>query len=197
MWKNIRDSWNLLKDEAERDIMRQYSSHGELHTILITLSVIGTLLLYAFFEFMPTILDVIFPLNETRAHELHALTEYFVDEEKYFYIILCHWLIGTYFEGFVCIATYTLQLAYIHHICGLLKIASYRIEHSLDTYILYNSIQEDHTAIQNICAAVNIHRRALECSEFFMVTFAPTFFIIIVISVASLSFNLFRVSYSP
>jgi len=35
MWKNIRDSWNLLKNDAERDIMRQFSSSGELHTKLI------------------------------------------------------------------------------------------------------------------------------------------------------------------
>jgi len=35
MWKNIRDSWKLLKNEAERDIMRQYASSGELHTKLV------------------------------------------------------------------------------------------------------------------------------------------------------------------
>jgi len=85
--------------------------------------VIAFLLLYALFELMPTIFDVIFTLNETRPRELHALAEYFVDEEKYFYVILCHWLIGTYFTGFVVIATGTLHLVYVQHICGLLKIA--------------------------------------------------------------------------
>jgi len=42
-------------------------------------------------------------------------------------------------------------------------LCSYRIKHSLDKYILCNSIrEEDQTAIQNIRAAVDVHRRALE-----------------------------------
>lgn len=74
-------------------------------------------------ELLPTILDIIFPLNETRLRELHALTEYFVDEKTYYYPILCHWLIGLSFGALVVIVTGTLELVYVEHICGLLKIA--------------------------------------------------------------------------
>ena len=81
------------------------------------------LTLYTFNELMPIILDLIFPLNETRPREPHAVTEYFVDERTYFYPILLHFLIGTSYGGFVMMATCTLQLVYIQHICGLLKIA--------------------------------------------------------------------------
>lgn len=78
--------------------------------------------LYIFLELMPTLLDIIFPLNETRPRELHALTEYFVDEKTYFYAILCHWLMGLCFGGFVGMATSTFQVVYFQHIYGLLKI---------------------------------------------------------------------------
>jgi len=39
---------------------------------------------------------------------------------------------------------------------------SYRIEHSVDEYASCNSIQRKNRAMQNISAAVDIHRRALE-----------------------------------
>lgn len=43
-----------------------------------------------------------------------------------------------------------------------MRIYSYRIEHSLDKYVLCNSIQEANAAIRNISVAVNMHRRALK-----------------------------------
>ncbi|XP_072749158.1 uncharacterized protein [Anoplolepis gracilipes] len=193
MWKNIRDSWSLLKNETERDIMRKYASTGELHTILLTLSVFVSVILYAFLELMPIILDIIFPLNETRPRKIHALTEYFIDERTYFYAILCHWFICISFGFFVLMATGTLEFVYFQHICGLLKIASYRIEHSLNKYILCNfTPKEDHTVIQNISAAANIHLKAIECSEFVRISFMPLFFLMAIIFVSSISLNLFR-----
>ncbi|XP_072749169.1 uncharacterized protein [Anoplolepis gracilipes] len=193
LWKHIRDSWSLLKNETERDIMRQYASIGELHTILLTLSVCVSIILYAFVELMPIILDIIFPLNETRPRKIHASIEYFIDERTYFYAILCHWYIGLCFGFFVLIATSTLEFVYYQHICGLLKIGSYRIEHSLDKYISCNFIPKKHdTVIQNISAAVKIHLRALKCSEFLKINFMITFFLIAIIFVLSISLNLFR-----
>lgn len=36
MWSDIRECWNVLENERERDIMRKYSSMGELCTLLLT-----------------------------------------------------------------------------------------------------------------------------------------------------------------
>ncbi|XP_067212261.1 uncharacterized protein [Linepithema humile] len=194
IWKDICDSWNLLKNEAERDIMRQHSSTGELGTIIILFAIVTGVILYMLVELWPTILDIIFPLNETRLRDLHALTEYFVDEETYFYPILCHWLFGVTFGAFVVIVTTTLEMVYVEHICGLLKIASYRIEHSIDEYTLHNPIRKkiNCTVLQNITDAVYIHRKALERCQFLLDNFSSTFFVLIVIIVTSLSLNLFR-----
>lgn len=81
------------------------------------------LILYMLAEFFPTILDIIFPLNETRPRELHAMTEHFVDKKTYYYPILCHWMIGISCGALAIAITGTLELAYLEHICGLLNIA--------------------------------------------------------------------------
>ncbi|XP_071567606.1 uncharacterized protein [Temnothorax nylanderi] len=192
IWKDIRDNWSLLKDETERDIMRQHSSFGELMTKLASLSVIISMILYAITELLPTILDLIFPINQTRPQELHASTEYFIDKTTYFYPIFCHWIISLLFGVSVIMATGLLEIIYIENICGLLRIASYRIEHSIDKYVSHNSAQKDCVAHQGIITAVDIHRRALECSEFMVNSFVPYFVLLIIIVVASTSLNLLR-----
>ncbi|XP_025074009.1 odorant receptor 67c-like [Pogonomyrmex barbatus] len=144
-------------------------------------------------EMLPCILDLIFPLNETRSREFYAVTEYFVDKRTYYYPILCHWLIGVSFGGFVVIATCTFQIVFLEHICGLLNIASYRIERSIDEYTLCNSAHKKNcVAHRNIIAAVNIHRKAFKCSELMTNTFNPFIFLIILIGVLSASLNLFQ-----
>lgn len=51
------------------------------------------------------------------------MTEYFVDPERYFYLILLH-MDASYFIGaIVVIATGTIFVAYIKHICGMFRIA--------------------------------------------------------------------------
>ncbi|XP_011861311.1 PREDICTED: uncharacterized protein LOC105558316 isoform X2 [Vollenhovia emeryi] len=165
IWENMHNSWSLLKDETERNIMRQHSSSGELCTILVSFGIIISLILYALTELLPVILDLIVPINETRPYKLHASIEYFVDKTTYFYPIISHWMICLFFGCFVFMATCTLEMVYLEHICGLLKIASYRIERSIDKYMSSNSAQTDRVAHRDIIAAVDIHRKALDCSR--------------------------------
>lgn len=90
---------------------------------VILASIFMSFIFYASTELLTTILDLIFPLNETRPRELHAATEYFVDKNTYFYPILCHWLISLSFGGCVFMATGTFEIVYMENICGLLRIA--------------------------------------------------------------------------
>lgn len=74
-------------------------------------------------ELSPIILDVIVPLNESRPREIHAITEYFVDEQTYYYAILAHWVVSLTLGGFVVATTGTLEMLYVEHICALFEIA--------------------------------------------------------------------------
>lgn len=89
-------------------------------------SIVGIIVSFAIYIlilFSPTILDTIFPLNETRPHLHYASTEYFVDSKVYYYPILCHWLICELLCIIIAITTTTNIFVYFEHICGLLKIA--------------------------------------------------------------------------
>jgi len=64
-------------------------------------------------------------MNISQARHLPILTEYFIDQEKYFYLILLH--MGTAFciGMAVLLAIGSMLIAYYHHVCGVFRIARY------------------------------------------------------------------------
>lgn len=96
------------------------------------------LIIFIFIEFLPVILDIVIPLNETRPRSIHVEAEYFVDLEKYFFLIVLHELI-TCLVGFsTLVATGTIIMAYVHHGCGMLKIVRWEKSIIILSDSLYN-----------------------------------------------------------
>jgi len=54
--------------------------------------------------------------------------EYFLDQEEYFYLFLFHVNITICIEAAVLIAIGTMFIAFLQHICGMLRIARYENE---------------------------------------------------------------------
>lgn len=72
----------------------------------------------------PYILDVLQPINESHPqHTVKILTEYFIDQEKYVYLILLHMNAAILIGGIVLIATGTMLLVYLKYACGMFRIA--------------------------------------------------------------------------
>jgi len=65
--------------------------------------------------------------NISRLRQVKIPTEYFIDEEKYFYFILLHINIASLVGALAVIAMGTLMIAYLQHTCAMFKIAWYEI----------------------------------------------------------------------
>jgi len=80
---------------------------------------------YIFTQYVSILLDIVTPLNVSRPREFLFLGEYFIDHEKYFYIITIYIAIGL-LVGITCIiATESFSLTNALHAFGLFKIARY------------------------------------------------------------------------
>ena len=77
----------------------------------------------AIVQFLPFILDVILPLNESRPCRVFITTEYFINQEKYIYIAFLHEILGVYVAVLVAYATLITIMIFIWHACALFKIA--------------------------------------------------------------------------
>ena len=79
-------------------------------------------IVYISIPFLPDILDIVAPLNESRTRQLPFLVEYFLDEQKYFYPILLHIIVAIVMGITTVITTETLALTYFYHACGMFEI---------------------------------------------------------------------------
>ncbi|XP_018349243.1 PREDICTED: uncharacterized protein LOC108752709 [Trachymyrmex septentrionalis] len=100
------------------------------------------------------------------------MTEYLVDQEKYFYWILLYMYTVLCIGSIIMLGIGTMFITYIEHICGIFKIASYRIKHALNIDIPHNTmIKKKILMIEGIICGVDIHRHAMKLSRHFMTTF--------------------------
>lgn len=73
---------------------------------------------------LPHIADIMFPTNQSRSHSpIQIVTEYFIDQEKYFYLIMLHVNVGFYLGGIAMLATASMNFTYFQHACGMFSVA--------------------------------------------------------------------------
>ncbi|KYQ59013.1 hypothetical protein ALC60_01975, partial [Trachymyrmex zeteki] len=154
---------NELKDKNEIDIMKRYGSNAERYTAKIILITIVTLSIAIFMSMWPRILDIIKPKNESRSDSLKfIMTEYFIDEEKYFYLSLIHMNVALCIGATTMIATGTILIGYCKYVCGMFKIASYWIERAMTINNSQKKFKKEIMIYREIIYAVDIHRKAME-----------------------------------
>ncbi|XP_071638324.1 uncharacterized protein [Temnothorax longispinosus] len=193
----LQDVCNELRDENEFAILKKYGSKAKRYTtaiILLGIYCVGTLTAMYIWTYIQYIG---LPKNESRLNPSeYFMTEYFIDQEKYSYLITLHVLAAMYIGAVSLIATGTMLLAYIQHICGMFSIASYRIEQAIN--ILQKDIlKSENMVYKKITYAVDIHRKAMEFTDFLISNFEGSFFLIMVTGVTCISLNLFWLaSYS-
>ncbi|XP_012056626.1 PREDICTED: uncharacterized protein LOC105619717 [Atta cephalotes] len=124
------------------------------------------------------------------------MMEYFIDQEKYFYLILLHTYAIICVGGTAILAIGAVILTCVQYVCGMFRIASYRIEHAININSRQNiTLKNEILMSEGIICAVEIHRQAMKLSNLFVSIFEIMMFCLIVFGVACLSLNLFQVSF--
>ncbi|XP_011863600.1 PREDICTED: uncharacterized protein LOC105559705 [Vollenhovia emeryi] len=119
--------------------------------------------------------------------------EYFIDQRKYFCLILLHINAVIYIGLITMLGIGIMLITYFKHICGMLRIASYRIERAINIDILTNfTLKNKIWMIEGIICAVDTHRQAMKLCLNFLSTFEVMIFMVIGCLVLCFSFNLFQ-----
>ncbi|XP_070511445.1 uncharacterized protein [Cardiocondyla obscurior] len=210
----IRSNWNSLKDNQENEIICKhglcffllkkkklfavittyYTTEKITNILPISVSFGSVITAYILIQYSPILFDIIMPLNTSRPRKLLFDGEYFIDSEKYFFVISIHMCIGLLAELMCATATESFTLANAVHAFGLFKIASYRMKHVLDEVNSTMCATKKYFVTRNkLIAAVDFHRRALEFSELLRTSFGPAYIVLIVLGICSTSINLFHI----
>ncbi|XP_019697083.2 uncharacterized protein LOC109503871 [Harpegnathos saltator] len=193
--EQIRRNYDELKDEGEIAIMNKYGNRTKYRTSLSMVLLICSLYIFFLSQFWPCILDIIQPANKTRPiNILRIINEYCLDKERYLYLILLHTNAAFCIAGLTMLSTGTMLLAYGQYICGMFRIASYRMQHAIRPNMMQPiNLQEKNPTYERIIYAIDIHRKTLQFSETLMSTFALWFFLLIGAGVISMSLNLMQI----
>ncbi|XP_077254450.1 uncharacterized protein LOC143893206 [Temnothorax americanus] len=127
--------------------------------------VVGGLFVSIIVQFWSNLINIDVPMNisHQRSRHLFIITEYFIDQEKYFYLILFHMYVAFSIGATVMVATGTMLITYAQHTCGMFRIASYRIEHAMSVDILQNiTLKNKILMTEGIIYAIDIHRQAMK-----------------------------------
>ncbi|XP_032675071.1 uncharacterized protein LOC116845927 [Odontomachus brunneus] len=194
----IQHDWNTFKDGEERKIIRCSAITGMQCTIFAYVVTFIPLFGYIVTLYIPTFLDFVRPLNESRPRKLPILSEYFfLDEQEYYYPMLVHHSMVIGIGITLVISTEAMLMVFIQHGCGLFEVISYRLKHAFDeheTSCMPNmSDREKYSMIHSkITEAVIIHKRAIEFLDRFKLAFNSSYSIMLILGIVTITINMYR-----
>ncbi|XP_019887127.2 uncharacterized protein LOC105279101 isoform X2 [Ooceraea biroi] len=183
-----------LRDKNEIAIIQKYGRNAKRYTaaLLVVFFILESIFWAS--QIIIPYLDDVTPINGCRPHRLQIAVEYFIDQQKYYYVILLHMNAAIFIGVLTFLAMGTLMIAYLQHTCGMFTIACYRIEHAMEINILKNiSLNNEFSISKKIVNAVNIHREAMKLSEDLITRFDTMYFCLTVLVVITMSLNLFQI----
>ncbi|TGZ51505.1 Odorant receptor [Temnothorax longispinosus] len=121
--QHMQDDWNNLLTDKETQILMFYAEKSRKLTLAYSICICGFIFCFASLPLAGPILDIISPLNETRPRKLPQLADFIVlDQEKHYYTLLLILYLDYILCVSVVIATDTLYVFLVEHICGMYDI---------------------------------------------------------------------------
>ncbi|XP_029659920.1 uncharacterized protein LOC115233564 [Formica exsecta] len=188
--KQLQDVCNEIEDKNEIAIMEKYGIKAKRITIRLLLLGICCQFTFILIYIWPYIL--IFKTKSRSPSPSYIETEYFIDKEKYFYLITLHRHIAICIGILAMIATGTMLITYLQHTCAMFSIACYRIEQAIGIS-QKTSFKNEENSCKQISRAVNIHCNAMKLSNFLISNFEGSFFCLIAAGMVCLCCNLLRI----
>ncbi|XP_039307284.1 uncharacterized protein LOC120358191 [Solenopsis invicta] len=83
---------------------------------------------YCIWLCIPEILNIIMPMNESRPPRQPFAAEFFIDEERYFFLIRSHLYLVLLTLPIVLLSGFTIFVTLAQHVCGMCQVLGSRAE---------------------------------------------------------------------
>ncbi|XP_036146998.1 odorant receptor 7a [Monomorium pharaonis] len=161
--EQIKIDWKCARSQDEINIMQTNATNGKKATKMFLVYMFLGISMYMLTTLTPQILDLFMPLNESRPREHPFHAEFFLNDERDFYIIRCIMYFGILFILGVIIANNTIFVIYTQHASGMFTILGHRAEQLFnDKRELSKSRFNWEKDYKNIAIFVEDHRNILQ-----------------------------------
>ncbi|XP_017753409.1 PREDICTED: uncharacterized protein LOC108546013 [Eufriesea mexicana] len=160
---NIVSDRLMDRPEDEVAILEMYGKRAQVLSFFYKVTLIGCGSMFILIPAIPSVLNIVVPLNESRSRELIYPSYYFVDEQRYYYPKLVHMELVTVIFITMFIACDTHLIHIVHHGCALSYISGYRFKHALDDFDPVNQNAElIDRAYAKVRRSIEAHKSAIE-----------------------------------
>ncbi|KYN43580.1 Odorant receptor Or2 [Trachymyrmex septentrionalis] len=144
--QHIRHDWCLSAKYNDIETLMEYMERNRIFTLVYTILASTSIASFVTAPLTIPLLESILMSNVTRSKRMPHPTEFFLDMEKYYYILLAITFIGYAVCGMIVIATDTIYFALLQYTCGTLAILRYSnfalVYNKIQFYLsIYNKIQ--------------------------------------------------------
>ncbi|XP_031368101.1 odorant receptor 4-like [Apis dorsata] len=193
----IKNDWNSLRNIEELRIIHEYSKVIKRITICFVIIIVPLQLVFFLNTFGNDILNILIPLNHTRPRTVPIVIYYFIDQQKFFYVFGMHLNLIINFGGLGMIATETLSMAIMQHLCGLLKINSFRITHTFVANIpKVSSTKRSIIIRKNVMSIVYLHVKIKNYINWIQEKIIITYDLLILLGLIAFSIFIFELAKS-
>ncbi|XP_033228259.1 odorant receptor 67a-like [Belonocnema kinseyi] len=185
--EQIKSHW-LLMSSREVDILKEYALKGRFLIIAYAVTVYSAACMFIFSTYIPPFLDIIKPLNESRPMKRAYSSNYFLDEEKYFFFLLFHENLVEFSNMTTIICVDIMYVKFVEQTCGIFSVLRYRLENIIKNSDTARSCSKRDEEITNeISLCIAYHRNAITYVETIESIYGVALFIQILMCMALLS----------
>ncbi|CAL7951962.1 unnamed protein product [Xylocopa violacea] len=191
------DRLTVGMQEEEKRIMKEYADRGKFYIFIYTLNIYFCTLVFFLLPFLPALINIVQPLNESRPRLQIYPGYYFIENENdYYYPIMLYTNISMLSAMGIFLATDTVLVFVVQHACGLLAIAGHRFKCSLDATISPTDCSkiDNQELYRNVCYAISIHERAHAYINEIENTYAMNLFVQVGMVVLAFTMTLLKVA---
>nr|UEN71212.1 olfactory receptor 29 [Gregopimpla kuwanae] len=192
---NVKRDWSSLRNKKEIEILTQYGNEGRNLTILHLVFIYSATFGYLMIPLMPTLMDIVIPLNESRGPVYLYQSEYFVDPDEYFLLITLHTYLASLMTMTIIIAVDTMFICSVIHVCGILALIGHRLENLLPKrsdrdFGFYKLSKADHDRChQEIVLCIDHHFKVTEVAKNIESSYSMSYLLVLGISMVCLSLS--------
>ncbi|XP_076749050.1 uncharacterized protein LOC143422361 [Xylocopa sonorina] len=197
LFNSMVKDWQAKKTQEEERLMQKYANRSVFFISIYILNAYFCTSVFFFLPLMPRLMDILIPLNESRPRIQMYPAYYFLDnDDDYYYVIMAYTIVTLLVAMSIFIASDTILVYVVQHICGLLSLAGYRFKRCLDDlHSLTDNCKIDHAKMyKKVCYAINTHQRALEFLNEIENAYVINLFIQVGVVVLSFTITLLKVA---
>ncbi|KAL2740949.1 odorant receptor 22c-like isoform X1 [Vespula squamosa] len=163
IWNRIEYDWNELITTRGINILREYASTSRLYNIILIGLYYVTVIFLIFQTILPTFLDVVLPLNESRPLKSPILIDSLIKQTIYFYPTLVSTYVLLVFFGIVTTAVNGFFVVCVQHACAMFRLVRYTLDEAFENVNQKLYVNEENELIcQKIIRTIKVHKSAIE-----------------------------------